>query len=182
MNTLGYAILSVFSRKPCSGYQLASSLEVLWPARHSQIYPLLTKMEKRGLLEYEHIEQTSRPNKKIYSITDKGMETLRSWINESPNDRIKRDEFLIKVYSIWLTDADRARELIEDRISKLKEKVALRETKIEEAATEEKEHLTISSKHFGRYALLNRSNFLDKEEISWCNWVLGLFEDSQPTQ
>ncbi|WP_211746209.1 PadR family transcriptional regulator [Paenibacillus sp. Marseille-Q4541] len=173
MNTLGYAILSVLSRRPCSGYQLASYLDVLWPAKHSQIYPLLNKMEQNGILEFELIKQTGKPDKKIYSITDKGMQILKSWINESPNEQIKRDEFLIKVYSMWLTDEEHARKLIEDRISKLEVKIASREIKIEEV---DKDHLTTTSKHFGRYVLLCRGNLLDKEEISWCNWVLDLFE------
>ena len=46
MNTLGYAILSTLVRKPCSGYELMQHLEVIWPAKHSQIYPLLSETGK----------------------------------------------------------------------------------------------------------------------------------------
>ena len=54
MNTLGFAILSALGRQPCSGYQLTKYLEEgSWPAKHSQIYPLLTKMEQNGLLVYK---------------------------------------------------------------------------------------------------------------------------------
>src|SRR6476469_3268741 len=80
MNSLGYAILSTLGRKPCSGYQLVGYLEVLWPAKHSQIYPLLTKMEKSGFLEFEHIEQQGKPDKKVYSITEKGRSVLKKWV------------------------------------------------------------------------------------------------------
>ncbi|MEC0179170.1 PadR family transcriptional regulator [Paenibacillus favisporus] len=174
MNTLGYAILGVLARTPCSGYELAAYLEVLWPAKHSQIYPLLNKMEQKGLVAYEHVEQTGRPDKKTYSITDQGREALGSWVEEKPADPAVRDEFLIKVYSMWLTDEENARKLILERISKLKLRVTVREKKI---ASVEKDHTRASSKHFGRYVLLNRSNFLDKEEISWCKWVLNLMDN-----
>lgn len=96
MNTLGYAILSSLGRNPCSGYQLVGYLEVLWPAKHSQIYPLLAKMEKNGLLEFEHIEQTGKPDKKIYSLTEKGRETLEKWVTESPSDPSFEMNFLLR--------------------------------------------------------------------------------------
>ncbi|GIP28247.1 transcriptional regulator [Paenibacillus sp. J23TS9] len=176
MNTLGYAILSVLGRKPCSGYQLASYLELLWPAKHSQIYPLLGKMEQNGLLVFEHVEQTGKPDKKIYSITEKGREALGAWVTTGkPSDPIIRDEFLIKMYSMWTTDEENAKKLIQDRISKLKLKVTLREKKIAKAEDEQVETVP---EHFGRYVLLYRNNLLDKEEISWCHWVLKLIENS----
>ncbi|WP_160031815.1 PadR family transcriptional regulator [Paenibacillus sp. An7] len=175
MNTLGYAILSVLSKRPSSGYELASCLDMLWPAKHSQIYPLLTKMEQKGLLSYEHIEQIGKPNKKIYSITEKGRKTLESWIHEPASNQIIRDDFLIKVYAIWLKDEESAKRIIEDRLNKLNEQVALQVTEIEEI---NQEQLTTTSKRFGKYILLCRSHMLNKEEISWCHWVLGLLKSS----
>jgi PadR family transcriptional regulator, regulatory protein AphA len=175
MNTLGYAILSALGRQPCSGYQLAKYLEVLWPAKHSQIYPLLTKMEQNGLLVFKYVEQIGRPGKKVFSITEKGKETLDEWVVESPTDPIIRDEFLIKMYSVWLTDENSAKKLVQDRISILERKVKSREKKIAKMEKEqESKGLENISKEFGRYILFNRRNLLDKEEISWCNWVLNL--------
>lgn len=174
MNTLGYAILSVLGERPCSGYELASYLEVLWPAKHSQIYPLLSKMEQKGFLIFEQIEQTGKPNKKVYSITDQGVKALKSWINDPPADRNVRDEFLIKVYSIWLQDKESAKKLIEDRKTKLMQRMTIQETDMKEV---EKNQVRTSSKHLGRYLLAVRRNLLDQEEISWCNWVLQFFEN-----
>ena len=139
MNNLGYAILSALGRKPCSGYELAQYLEALWPAKHSQIYPQLTKMEKKGLLVFEHIVQTGKPDKKICSITEKGKETLRKWVVESPSDPMMRDELLIKVNSIWLSDKDGAKKIIQDRISNLEQQIADREDIITDM--ESKEHV-----------------------------------------
>lgn len=88
LNTLGYAIFGALGRKPCSGYELAQYLEAVWPAKHSQIYPLLTKMEQ--------IEQTGKPDKRIFPITEKRKETLETWLAKSPSDPINRDKFLIR--------------------------------------------------------------------------------------
>ncbi|MGE5704989.1 MAG: PadR family transcriptional regulator, partial [Clostridia bacterium] len=42
----------MLSRKPCSGYELAQYLEVFWQAKHSQIYPLLSKLEQEEMLTH----------------------------------------------------------------------------------------------------------------------------------
>lgn len=179
INSLGYAILGAVGRKPCSGYELAQYLDAVWPAKHSQIYPLLTKMEKNELLVYEHVEQIGKPDKKIYSITEKGKKTLEKWIAKSPADSINRDEFLIKIYSIWLLNEEDSIELVRDRISSMEETITDLSGKI--AEIEKNKDLDTASKHFGRYILFNRKFRLVKEEKAWCQWVLDLIKNKSLT-
>jgi PadR family transcriptional regulator AphA len=170
INTLGYAILSALSRKPCSGYELTHYLKEIWPVKHSQIYPTLTKMEQKELLTHERVEQTGKPDKKIFSITEKGKETLETWITKSPSLITNRDDFLIKVYSIWLLEEEATQQLIGDRISSLDETIVHFSKKI--AELEGKKEIEPMSKNFGRYILYNRKFRLAKEEKTWCQWVL----------
>ncbi|MGG3888040.1 PadR family transcriptional regulator [Metabacillus fastidiosus] len=180
MNSLGYAILSALGRKPCSGYELADYLDTVWPAKHSQIYPLLTKMEKKGLVYYEHVEQVGKPDKKIFSITDKGRDVLEKWVLTTPTDPTVRDEFLIKIYSVWVSDKESAKRLVQDRIFKLQKKMTFREKNIAEMEKKYGQNgFDIMSKHFGRYVLFNRKLKLEKEEMSWCKWVLGLIDKTK---
>ena len=44
------------------------------------------------------------------------------------------------------------------------------------AEMESKHRFDTMSKHFGRYLLFNRRNMLEKEEVSWCKWVLNFIE------
>ena len=129
-------------------------------------------MEQKGLLVFEHVEQTGKPDKKICSITEKGKETLEKWVMESPSDPIMRDEFLIKVNSIWLSDEESAKKLIQDRISRLEETMVDISNKIVEM--EQKNEPDSMSKNFGRYILFNRKFRLAEEEKTWCQWVLDL--------
>jgi PadR family transcriptional regulator AphA len=175
MNNLGYAILSALTRKPCSGYELTQYLDIIWPAKHSQIYPMLTKMEHKGFLEHERVEQTGKPNKKIYSITEKGKEALEKWIANSSPDTSNRDDFLIKVYSIGLLEEETSKQLIRDRISILEETLDDVSKKI--AEIEHKKERDTMSKNFGRYVLFNRKYNLVKEEKTWCQWVLDLIKN-----
>ncbi len=173
--SLEYALLSMLVRKPCSGYELGQLLDVFWQAKHSQIYPLLTRLEQEDLLGYEHVEQSGKPDKKIYFLTDKGREHLQKWISKPPAVPIQRDEFLIKAYAIWLTDIETAKQLFTDRIAAFEQKVKYREGVLHEMEKEFGDKMEeITSRHFGRYILFQRRLALDKEEIAWCHWVLDL--------
>jgi PadR family transcriptional regulator, regulatory protein AphA len=172
MNNLGYAILGVLGRKPCSGYELARYLKVVWPAKHSQIYPILTKLEQQGLLVYEHVVQSGKPDKKIFCTTEKGKKVLENWIAQTPSVSINRDEFFIKMDSIWLSEKEDSIKLIQDRISILEETMNRLLKKIEKI--EQNKELDPMSKNFGRYILFNRKFRLAKEEKTWCQWVLDL--------
>ncbi|USB31616.1 PadR family transcriptional regulator [Paenibacillus sp. YPG26] len=175
MNSLAYALLAMLVRKPCSGYELAEMLEVFWQAKHSQIYPLLAKLEHDGYLIPENVEQTGRPNKKLYHITSEGKEMLRAWMDKAPSVPVSRDEFLIKAYSISLTDTDTAQRLFEDRLSYYKEKLLRREKLIQEMEAEygtdlkDQEHQI-----FGRYIVHQRKLLMEQQEIAWCRWVLAM--------
>jgi PadR family transcriptional regulator, regulatory protein AphA len=175
MNTLGYALLGMLVRKPCTGYELTQLLEVFWQAKHSQIYPLLTKLEQEEYLTFVYVEQTGKPDKKIYSITDKGKSLLQQWIANSPAAPVIRDEFLIKAYSIGLTDSQTANKLFEERIDIHQKKIEYRKAEIEKMKQEFGDETEIvTSSHFGRYILFQRKLHLEEEEIKWCRWVMAL--------
>lgn len=175
MNTLGYAILSILIGKPCSGYELASSLASIWPAKHSQIYPQLSRMAEQGFVVFQMIQQNGKPNKKVYSVTEQGQELLISWLNEEPSDPVVRDEFLIKKNSIWLSDQENAERLLHNRIEQLNNKIASQEKQIftiQQDIEDDEEY--IASEQIGRYMLINRGLRLQKEELEWCKWALNL--------
>ncbi|WP_049662636.1 PadR family transcriptional regulator [Bacillus sp. FJAT-27231] len=177
MNTLGYAILSLLNQDSCSGYDLADYLDSIWPAKHSQIYPTLAKLHKKGLLAFEYVEQIGKPNKKVFSITEKGRKELTKWVSEIQFSSVTRDEFLIKVHSIGLLDMETAKKLVEERINHIEKSIVL-----EQASTsiEEKDELDRNSTDFAKHILHERKIRLEKEEISWCHWVLDLLKKSNP--
>lgn len=177
MNSLAYALLAMLLRKPCSGYELAKMMEVFWQAKHSQIYPLLAKLEAHEYLTVESIEQTGKPNKKIYYITDQGRSELKTWIGKSPSHPVARDEFLIKAYSISLSDRPTAIRLFWERIDMNEKKLAERCLKLNKMVEEFGQEIE-KPEHpaFGRYVVHRRKQGLEEQEIAWCRWVLGLLE------
>jgi len=82
--SLEYAILGFLSYKPFSGYDLKkvfdNSVRHFWYADQSQIYRTLARLTEQGWAEVEVVEQTDRPDRKVYSITPAGQEELRRWL------------------------------------------------------------------------------------------------------
>lgn len=86
---------------PLSGYDLKRlfdhTLAPMWAAAQSQIYKELRRMKELGWVDMQREEQESRPDRKLYSITDQGYAALREW-QAQPSEIIQvRDELLLKV-------------------------------------------------------------------------------------
>jgi DNA-binding PadR family transcriptional regulator len=69
-------LLSVLMAGPATGYDIKKILEQevskIVDVTISNIYPALNELADEGLVTYERIEQESRPNKKLYEITEAG--------------------------------------------------------------------------------------------------------------
>ncbi|MFI1466500.1 PadR family transcriptional regulator [Streptomyces wuyuanensis] len=95
-------LLALLSRGPAHGYELKQDLEQLLGAAYpqpnvGQIYVTLGRLEKSGLIEGEEVAQSSRPNKKIYRLTDAGTEALRAWFEDTADEPRVRDDFFMKL-------------------------------------------------------------------------------------
>ncbi|GHB78359.1 PadR family transcriptional regulator [Streptomyces viridiviolaceus] len=95
-------LLALLAHGPAHGYELKQDLEQLLGAAYpqpnvGQIYVTLGRLEKAGLIRGEEVEQSSRPNKKIYHLTDAGREALLGWFEETSEEPRVRDEFFMKL-------------------------------------------------------------------------------------
>lgn len=82
--SLEHAILGFLNYKPLTGYDLKkvfdSSARHFWYADQSQIYRTLAHLTERNLVEMEVVEQSERPDRKVYHITGSGQKELRDWL------------------------------------------------------------------------------------------------------
>lgn len=101
-NTLRYIILGLLWARPMSGYDIKQTFDraiaSYWNAGNSQIYTTLKNLHRAALVEVEVIVQTSRPNRKVYRLTETGQAELNRWLQESVPDRFTKDEFLTKLF------------------------------------------------------------------------------------
>jgi DNA-binding PadR family transcriptional regulator len=93
--SLKYAILGSLSTRPSSGYDLARQFDLglgwFWSASHSQIYPELKRLEEAGLVEGSLTTVGEKLEKRVYSITEAGLDELVSWVTDHPLYRPNRD-------------------------------------------------------------------------------------------
>jgi DNA-binding PadR family transcriptional regulator len=108
--SLRYAILGLLARESLTGYDLTkrfdTTIAFFWSAKHSQIYPELAALTKEGLVTFEVVTQTSKPNKKVYTITEQGCEALASWIAEPREKRTVKDPLLLRAWAIGVVDSE----------------------------------------------------------------------------
>ena len=100
---LKYALLGFLNYQDASGYDLKQLMDVstsnFWHAKQSQIYTTLKKLEKEGFV-ISHIEpQESRPNRRVYKITETGREDLKNWTAQ-PLTQIesRKEKLLLKLF------------------------------------------------------------------------------------
>ncbi len=100
--SLEYAILGFLNYHPYSGYDLKKVFDVsirhFWPADQSQIYRTLGRLTEQGWVKVKVVEQTDRPDRKVYSITATGRTALRDWLTATMPHQEARSAALIQVF------------------------------------------------------------------------------------
>ncbi len=81
---LKHGILGLLNYGEMTGYEIMTafrdSLQFFWMANTSQIYRELQNLKKNGFVTDRKVEQQSKPDKNIFTITDAGKEELKSWL------------------------------------------------------------------------------------------------------
>ncbi len=95
-------LLALLAKEPAHGYELRLALEQTFGQAYpspniGQIYVTLKRLEQDGLVCSQDVEQTTRPNKRVYELTPAGHEALRAWVEEPSDGPRIRDEFFIKL-------------------------------------------------------------------------------------
>ena len=94
-----FIILGLLGIEPMSGYDIKKwvdmSFRYFWEIGYGQIYPTLRRLEEEGLVTMKIDHEQGGPEKKIYTISDSGVEVLRKWLF-SPEQ--KEHEILLKLF------------------------------------------------------------------------------------
>jgi PadR family transcriptional regulator AphA len=94
-----------------TGYELKkhmdNSTQFFWYAALSQIYPALKKLENEGLVTSEKKPQEGMPDKKIYTITEKGKTVFLKWL-QKPIDELPpaKQPNLLKLFFSGILDKE----------------------------------------------------------------------------
>lgn len=116
--SLKHAILVLLETEPGSGYDLLKQfnerLGYFWNAKHQQIYQELKKLLEQELVSCSLEQQNNKPNKKVYEITEHGIQELKSWLGQSVKPSKVNDALLVKLYGGHLVDYETLLKEIND--------------------------------------------------------------------
>jgi DNA-binding PadR family transcriptional regulator len=178
--SLRYALLGLLARESLTGYDLTkrfdSTVGFFWSAKHSQIYPELASLTQEGLVTFELVTQTSKPNKKIYTITEEGRAALRSWMDTPGDRRTIKDPLLMRMWVVGMVDPELAlRQLRETLVEYEKRSVYLEQT---EALALEKgaDRATPDNVDLGAYLTLRCGLLQHKAYRDWLVWAIAQLE------
>lgn len=186
-STLGFALLGLLARSERSGYDLTQGLKDpvghFWHASHSQIYPELARLEAALLVAHTVVEQTERPDKKVYRLTEAGQDALSGWLAaETPVPRA-RDELVLKAYAIRLADPSAAARMMRKHAQVHAERRMEFEARLERFEAEAGEAFWHpGSPWFGAHATLRRGIGYEREYQEWCVWLADCLERSVPSE
>lgn len=178
VSSLGYALMCLLARRDRSGYELSLFTSpprnyLLWSARHSQIYTELAKLADAGLVAFSHVAQESRPDKKVYRLTEKGRQNLRDWILQPPKTAPFRQELNLKSRACWLVDPKEAAEIFGEQAGMARAQIAMIEEHRDELWKRLGEDFPPSASNplFGTYANIRFAIDSRRQLIEWCEWM-----------
>lgn len=101
MNIQG-VVLGFLMDECMSGYDIKRRFEVsvanFFEASFSGIYPALRKMEKDGLITKDVVIQEGKPNKNIFSITERGRKAFLAYLESPSQATVIHADILVRLF------------------------------------------------------------------------------------
>jgi DNA-binding PadR family transcriptional regulator len=174
---LSHALLAALHEFPCSGYDLAKkfdgSVGFFWSASHQQIYRELTKLEEQLYISALLVQQSNRPDKKIYEVTEAGKDFLRAWIAQPSTIGAIKDELLVKLFAGDLVDPAMLVNELKHHRAQHQELLDTYKS-IEQRFFSEAGQLNANRRY--QYLTLRQGIRLETEWLAWCAEAIASFE------
>lgn len=178
--TLRHAILGLLSKWDATGYDIKKEFDdfmsIFWHSHLSQIYPELNKLETEELVTSRLIQQEGKPHKKVYSITDGGIEEITNWVGSPPEIPKIKDPFLMQVFFMDNISVDEVifqlkyyQGVRQKRLDEMKQTV-------QEAWKSIKERRNMTPRLLMSSAVLRRGLEQEVQYIKWCEETIQLVE------
>ncbi|NNC77302.1 MAG: PadR family transcriptional regulator [Woeseiaceae bacterium] len=113
--------LGMLSDGEASGYDLKKQFEStfahFFAAGYGSIYPALSALAAEGLVECREIAQDGKPDRKVYRITDAGIQQLRDALKKPNPSHKVRSEFLAMMVFAHLMTREQIDTIMASRIA-----------------------------------------------------------------
>ena len=182
---LKYGVLGLINLTPMTGYELdkefKNSLKYIWQATSSQIYSELDNMEKQGWLTSERVMQDEKPNKRVYSITEKGKDSLMDWMLAYETDVSKsltgKSAFLFRVLLAGSLTKEQALKLLYSFRDVCLARIAAHEGIRDVISQDEHEHTREDIMFFNLVAL--HGEMANQTRLDWVEKAIIIVENTK---
>jgi DNA-binding PadR family transcriptional regulator len=178
--TLAYALLALLAHEPLTGYEMSRQLRdpigFFWQARHSQIYPVLSRLESLGWTTSETFSGPGPRPTRRHVVTDDGRAALSAWVG-SPSRKGGRDELLLRVYASWVADRSVTLGFLREAEARHAEQLAeylARRQRAEGRGSAD----SPGTADFADYATLRRGIGFERGRLAWVRWLIRKLESS----
>ncbi len=122
-------ILVAIREHPRHGYEikkvLEQSMQGAFPLVNSVLYPALRRLEEMGALQREVVHQEGKPDRHIYTRTDRSEEILHSLLCDFPAEVASNDtEFRVRTAFFDLLEPEERITILETRASTLRKQIS----------------------------------------------------------
>lgn len=175
------AVLAALLDGEASGYDLAKGFDAsvanFWMATPQQLYRELDRMASEGLIAARLVEQDRRPNKRLYSLTERGRQALLEFTEAPPKPGAIREDLLVQVQAVDSGNIEAVRDALTERRQWATAKLA-RYRRMQDhllAGRTEAAYLA-EAERIGPYLTLLRGIRFEEENIDWAARALAVIE------
>jgi DNA-binding PadR family transcriptional regulator len=176
--SLAHTILATLGDESYSGYDLwkkfSQTSRYYWQASQQQIYRELGKLEKEGAIASEVVPQEGRPDKKLYRITDQGIQKLKTWLLEPAEPMAVREELLVKLIAANLVPKSVILQQIQSRLQIHTQQLSKYKAKEQEKFSDLAQ---LSYKQKCHYLTLRCGINYESSWIAWCEEAIALLTE-----
>ena len=179
---LRHAVLTALLDEELSGYQLAKVFDLgvanFWHALPQQLYAELAKLEKEGLAAGREVVQDTRPNKRLFRVTDAGLAELERFAATAGKPTSIRDDLLVIIQAADHLDT----EVV---VAQLTERAAFAEAKIElfgallrkMRGDRGEDDFLRHGERIGPYLTCRRGLDFEQANLDWCRSTMTLLRE-----
>jgi DNA-binding PadR family transcriptional regulator len=176
---LRHAVLAALLEGEASGYQLAKRFDVsvanFWSVTPQQLYRELDRLQAEGLVRARLVRQQRRPDKRVFTLTDAGLQELLHFTETPAKPVAMRDELLVKLQAVDVGDADAITKALTERLERAQAKLALYDRLLDDllgGSTEQAYER--DAERIGPYLTLMAGRMYEQTNIRWCTAALGV--------
>ncbi|MFG6179318.1 PadR family transcriptional regulator [Halomonas sp. THAF12] len=173
-------MLITLQQEPGTGYDILqrfqSGLVHVWQASHQQIYRELDRLRIEGLLRCETLPQGERPARKVYYLTEAGLEALKDWLAAPLAAGSVREPLFAKFFAWESWPVEARRQELTELQEQLRDRLATY-ADIEQQWFSHPESLT-PAQRAPRHTL----RLGQRLTTTWLAWLEEVLQDASSTQ